>query len=364
MPHNSHAPAARYPRSYVIAAFAAVYIVWGSTYLAIRFSVETIPPFLHAALRFLISGAVLFAWRRMAGDPAPTLNNWKSTAIVGAALDSFGQIDAVINNAGIYDPAPFGEATLEQYRALLDVHFFGALHVTRAAWPHFVRAGYGRVVNTVSEAMLLVSFVKQPEADPSDPEGLPGYDPTRNAKAKENAIGRWTYVRAGMVKLGYLTQAQADALQFPPDGDVKKYDPKAYASQMDTPAGLVVLHALSELRQTPQFQGKPEGYIENGGYKIVTTVNNDKLLQLADSPGHASAGTALPLFSPGSSSTQSFRAVSVNSLNGATFSRSPSCVTVSNRGSGFQMPGVFAFCGSDLQSIWLSSQSGWPPLKT
>src|SRR6266516_437018 len=67
-------------------ALLALYIVWGSTYLAIRFSVETIPPFFHAALRFLISGAILYIWRRAAGDPAPTFNNWKATAIVGAAL--------------------------------------------------------------------------------------------------------------------------------------------------------------------------------------------------------------------------------------------------------------------------------------
>jgi drug/metabolite transporter (DMT)-like permease len=67
-------------------ALLALYIVWGSTYLAIRFSVETIPPFLHAALRFLISGAILYIWRRAAGDPSPTVGNWKSTAIVGAAL--------------------------------------------------------------------------------------------------------------------------------------------------------------------------------------------------------------------------------------------------------------------------------------
>lgn len=67
-------------------ALIALYIVWGSTYLAIRFAVETIPPFMHAALRFLISGAMLYAWRRMAGDPAPTPGNWKSTAIVGTAL--------------------------------------------------------------------------------------------------------------------------------------------------------------------------------------------------------------------------------------------------------------------------------------
>lgn len=67
-------------------ALLALYTVWGSTYLAIRFAVETIPPFMHASLRFLISGAILYIWRRAAGDPAPTLGNWKSTAIVGAAL--------------------------------------------------------------------------------------------------------------------------------------------------------------------------------------------------------------------------------------------------------------------------------------
>ena len=67
-------------------ALIALYIVWGSTYLAIRFVVETIPPFMSAGLRFLIAGAILFAWRRMAGDAAPTKKQWISTAIVGVAL--------------------------------------------------------------------------------------------------------------------------------------------------------------------------------------------------------------------------------------------------------------------------------------
>lgn len=67
-------------------ALLALYIVWGSTYLAIRFAVETMPPFLHASLRFLVSGAILFIWRRAAGDPKPTLGNWKATAIVGTFL--------------------------------------------------------------------------------------------------------------------------------------------------------------------------------------------------------------------------------------------------------------------------------------
>jgi len=67
-------------------ALLALYIVWGSTYLAIRFAVETMPAFLHASLRFLISGAVLFIWRRAASDAKPTLAQWKSTAIVGTFL--------------------------------------------------------------------------------------------------------------------------------------------------------------------------------------------------------------------------------------------------------------------------------------
>jgi len=67
-------------------ALLALYIVWGSTYLAIRFTVETIPPFLSAGIRFLISGAILFIWRRAAGDPIPTKRQWRSTAIVGIFL--------------------------------------------------------------------------------------------------------------------------------------------------------------------------------------------------------------------------------------------------------------------------------------
>lgn len=67
-------------------ALLALYIVWGSTYLGIRFAVETIPPFLHAWARFLVSGLILVAWRRMAGDPWPTLRQWRDAGIVGLFL--------------------------------------------------------------------------------------------------------------------------------------------------------------------------------------------------------------------------------------------------------------------------------------
>ena len=67
-------------------ALLAVYLVWGSTYLVIRFAVETLPPFLSAGLRFLVSGAILFVWRRVAGDALPMLRQWRSAAIVGTLL--------------------------------------------------------------------------------------------------------------------------------------------------------------------------------------------------------------------------------------------------------------------------------------
>ena len=74
------------PKTRLWAALLSLYIIWGSTYLAIRFAVETLPPFLHASIRFLISGLILYAWRRAAGDPVPTKGNWRSTAIVGTFL--------------------------------------------------------------------------------------------------------------------------------------------------------------------------------------------------------------------------------------------------------------------------------------
>ena len=68
------------------AALIAVYIVWGSTYLAIRFTVETIPPFMSAGFRFLVSGAILYFWRRLSGDPAPKKVEWRSASIIGLLL--------------------------------------------------------------------------------------------------------------------------------------------------------------------------------------------------------------------------------------------------------------------------------------
>jgi drug/metabolite transporter (DMT)-like permease len=67
-------------------AFLSIYTIWGSTYLAIRFAIETFPPFLMAAIRFLIAGGALYTWMRLRGVPRPTRANWKAATIVGGLL--------------------------------------------------------------------------------------------------------------------------------------------------------------------------------------------------------------------------------------------------------------------------------------
>lgn len=77
---------ARASRAQILAAFASIYLVWGSTYLAIRYAVQTIPPFIMGGLRFLISGALLYVWARYRGAPRPTKLHWRNAFIAGGLL--------------------------------------------------------------------------------------------------------------------------------------------------------------------------------------------------------------------------------------------------------------------------------------
>jgi drug/metabolite transporter (DMT)-like permease len=76
----------RATRGQIIAAFTSIYLVWGSTYLAIRYAVETMPPFVMGGTRFLISGALLYVWSRWRGAPRPTSRHWRNATIAGAFL--------------------------------------------------------------------------------------------------------------------------------------------------------------------------------------------------------------------------------------------------------------------------------------
>ena len=79
-------------------------------------------------------------------------------AIVQSALDAFGKVDIVINNAGILRDTSFKNMTQDQLEPVLDVHLKGAFYVTQPAWEHMRDQGYGRIVNTSSGAGIFGNF--------------------------------------------------------------------------------------------------------------------------------------------------------------------------------------------------------------
>lgn len=81
MKSNSHPPAWK-----VLLAFAIIYFVWGSTFLAIRVGVREVPPFLLAGMRFLIAGGALYAWMRARGTPSPATREWGAASVLAVLI--------------------------------------------------------------------------------------------------------------------------------------------------------------------------------------------------------------------------------------------------------------------------------------
>src|SRR6266487_4217162 len=73
-------------RIWIIIAFAAVYLIWGSTYLGILFAIQSIPPFLMAGARFSLAGIIMYAIARLSGTPCPHRSTWPNAFIIGGCL--------------------------------------------------------------------------------------------------------------------------------------------------------------------------------------------------------------------------------------------------------------------------------------
>jgi drug/metabolite transporter (DMT)-like permease len=114
------------PRAKLALAFAAIYLLWGSTYLAIRLAIDTVPPFLMAGSRFLAAGAALYAFGARTGTPRPSGRHWRNAAV--AAVPLF-----VVGNGGVTwaeQAVPSGAAalviaTLPAWLLLLDWGYGG-----------------------------------------------------------------------------------------------------------------------------------------------------------------------------------------------------------------------------------------------
>ena len=76
----------RPPKWKILLAFAIIYFVWGSTFLAIRVGVHEVPPLLLAGLRFLAAGVILYGWMRATGTPSPTMRQWAAASLLGAVI--------------------------------------------------------------------------------------------------------------------------------------------------------------------------------------------------------------------------------------------------------------------------------------
>jgi len=82
-------------RARVTLVFLAVYIIWGSTYLAIRFVIESVPPFFMAGSRFALARAILYFWAKLRGAERDSRLHWRSAFVVGGFM-LLGGHDAVV----------------------------------------------------------------------------------------------------------------------------------------------------------------------------------------------------------------------------------------------------------------------------
>lgn len=82
-PPHAHAAGAHPSRAAIVAALLAVWVVWGSTYLAIKLALETIPPFVMGGARSMVAGTLLLAVLRLRGVPSPPPVQWRNAAIIG-----------------------------------------------------------------------------------------------------------------------------------------------------------------------------------------------------------------------------------------------------------------------------------------
>ena len=79
-------------------------------------------------------------------------------AMVGQAIDAWGRVDVLVNNAGILRDKSFAKMEMQDFRTVVDVHLMGAAHCCKAVWPHMVAQEYGRIVMTTSSTGLYGNF--------------------------------------------------------------------------------------------------------------------------------------------------------------------------------------------------------------
>ena len=146
----------------IILAFAAVYLIWGSTYLGILFAIRSIPPFLMAGARFLIAGMVMYAVVRLTGTPKPDPVTWRSAAIIAGCLLLCGNGAVTISEKWV----PTGLASLLVATVPIDIALLGWLSKTS---PRPTRTiGLGLISGFIGVGVLVAPAVAASSNKPDD----------------------------------------------------------------------------------------------------------------------------------------------------------------------------------------------------
>ncbi|MEP6603712.1 MAG: EamA family transporter [Spartobacteria bacterium] len=151
-------------RIWIITAFAALYLIWGSTYLAILFAIHSIPPLLMAGTRFLLAGLILYVGARMSGATSSRPTDWRTAAIVGACLLVGG--NGGVTLAEQYVPSGLASllvATVPIYIALLGWLFGMAKRPSGITWAGLA-GGFAGVGLLIGPALRFSKTGDSPQA--------------------------------------------------------------------------------------------------------------------------------------------------------------------------------------------------------
>ncbi|HZP17804.1 MAG TPA: EamA family transporter [Terriglobales bacterium] len=155
--------AARPPTWKILLAFAIIYLVWGSTFLAIRVGVQEMPPFLMAGLRFTAAGLLLYIWMRLQGTPSPSWREWRSATLLGTLM-------FLIDYACLFwaeQRVPSGVAAV--VLAMIPA-FIATLEIALGAQRLTARLGFGLLLGILGVVVLMNPWTSLGEA-PLDRRG-------------------------------------------------------------------------------------------------------------------------------------------------------------------------------------------------
>jgi len=152
------------PRAWkVLLAFAIIYFVWGSTFLAIRVGVREVPPFLLAGMRFLVAGIILYGWMRARGTPSPSAREWSAASFLAVLIFvlDYGLLFWAERRvpSGI---AAVMMATIPVFMALAEILFLRTQRLT-------LRLGFALLVGIAGVAVLVGHTISLGEAPVDTP---------------------------------------------------------------------------------------------------------------------------------------------------------------------------------------------------